>query len=194
MAELWAATLLSFGVVFVAELGDKSQLMALTFAIRYRPLPVFAGIAVATAVVNGLSVAVGYGLGLAVPTGWAALAAGSLFMGFAVWTLRGEDDDPGPEFRNGRKHSVVVSVGSAFLLAELGDKTMLATVALATQNDWFGTWLGATLGMLLAVAIAITVGRVLGARLPARLLQLGAAALFAVFGIGLLIKAVAELT
>jgi putative Ca2+/H+ antiporter (TMEM165/GDT1 family) len=115
-------------------------------------------------------------------------------VGFAVWALRDEDDDPGTEFRNGRRHSVVVTVGTAFLLAELGDKTMLATVALATQNDWFGTWLGATVGMLLAVAIAIVVGRVLGTRLPARLLQLGAAVLFAVFGTLLLIKAVAELT
>lgn len=190
MADLWTAFLISFGVVFVAELGDKSQLMALTFATRYRPLLVMVGITIATALINAISVGVGYGLGLALPTRSVTVAAGLVFVGFAIWTLLDrEDDDTDVNARDG--HSVIFTVGSAFLLAELGDKTMLATIALASQNGWAGTWLGATLGMLAAAVIAIMVGRQLGKRLPERAVRLAAAALFAAVGIWLLIDALA---
>ena len=79
MNGVLAAFAVSFGVVFVAELGDKSQLMALTFATRYRALPVLVGITLATAVVHAVSVAIGHGLGAALPTGWIALAAAVAF-------------------------------------------------------------------------------------------------------------------
>src|SRR5688500_20286883 len=79
----------SFGVVFVAELGDKSQLMALAFATRYRALPVLLGITLATTAVHLLSVAVGHGLGNALPTSWIALVAAVAFVGLGAWTLRG---------------------------------------------------------------------------------------------------------
>jgi Ca2+/H+ antiporter, TMEM165/GDT1 family len=79
MNGLLVALAISFGVVFVAELGDKSQLMALTFATRYRPMPVLVGITLATGVVHAVSVAVGYGLGGALPTGWIALVAAVAF-------------------------------------------------------------------------------------------------------------------
>ena len=124
----------SFGVMFVAELGDKSQLMALTFATRYRPLPVLVGITVATAVVHAVSVAVGYGLGAALPTGWIALVAAIAFFGFGAWTLRGDtltDEEQAKAERS--TGSAVVAASVAFFLAELGDKTMLATITLATQ-------------------------------------------------------------
>ena len=189
MADLWTAFLLSFGVVFVAELGDKSQLMALTFATRYRPVLVLVGITVATALINAISVAVGYGLGLALPTHWISVAAGLVFIGFAIWTLLDRDEDGEVPARAG--HSVIFTVGSAFLLAELGDKTMLATITLASQNGWAGTWLGATLGMVAATAIAIAVGRQLGRRLPERVIRLAAAVLFAVVGIWLLVDSLA---
>ena len=90
MDGVLVASAVSFGVVFVAELGDKSQLMALTFATRYRALPVLVGITLATAVVHAVSVAVGHGLGAALPTGWIALTAAVAFAGFGAWTLRGD--------------------------------------------------------------------------------------------------------
>ena len=71
----------------------------------------------------------------------------------------------------------------AFFLAELGDKTMLATITLATQEGWLGTWIGSTLGMVLADALAIVVGAVLGRHLPEKVIKYGAAALFAIFGL-----------
>src|SRR3954447_26333300 len=85
-----AATAISFAVILVAELGDKSQLMAMTFATRFRALPVLAGITVASGVVHAASVGVGYLLGAALPTFWISLAAAVAFVGFGLWTLRGD--------------------------------------------------------------------------------------------------------
>jgi putative Ca2+/H+ antiporter (TMEM165/GDT1 family) len=180
------AFLLSTVVIFVAELGDKSQLMAMTFAARYRVRDVLVGITVATAVVHLLSV----GLGLAVGTllaqyQWViALLAGLAFLGFAAWTLRGDEltDEEADKARRSTG-AAVLAVGGAFFLAELGDKTMLATVTLATREGWFGTWVGSTVGMVLADALAIALGAVLGRALPERAVRYGAAALFAVFGL-----------
>jgi len=190
-----AALLISFGVIFVAELGDKSQLMALTFATRYRALTVLIGITLATAVVHLVSVAVGYGLGATLPTGWISLIAGVAFLAFAAWTLRGDtltEEEKAKASRSQR--SAVWAVGGAFFLAELGDKTMLATITLATQHGWFGVWIGSTIGMVAADALAIVVGRILGRRLPENIIKWGAAALFVIFGIWLIAEAVLELT
>ena len=194
MNGVLTAFAVSFGVVFVAELGDKSQLMALTFATRYRALPVLIGITLATAVVHAVSVAIGFGLGAALPTGWIALVAAVAFFGFGAWTLRGDaltDDERTKAERS--TGSAVVAASVAFFLAELGDKTMLATITLATQYGWFGTWLGSTVGMVAADALAIAVGRQLGRHLPERAVTIGAAVLFFVFGGWLLVEAVAQL-
>jgi Ca2+/H+ antiporter, TMEM165/GDT1 family len=194
MEGFLVATAVSFAVIFVAELGDKSQLMALTFATRFRPWPVLIGITVATAVVHLVSVAVGYGLGATLPTGWIALIAGLAFLAFGAWTLRGDkltDDEKTKAERS--TGSAILAVGGAFFLAELGDKTMLATITLATQYGWFGTWIGSTVGMVAADALAILVGRLLGRHLPEKVIKYGAAALFAIFGIWLIVEAIVEL-
>jgi Ca2+/H+ antiporter, TMEM165/GDT1 family len=184
----------SFGVVFVAELGDKSQLMALAFATRYRALPVLTGITLATTAVHLISVAVGHGLGAALPTGWIALVAAVAFVGFGAWTLRGDRLTPEERAKAERATgSAVLTSAVAFFLAELGDKTMLATITLATQYGWFGVWLGSTLGMVAADALAIVVGRKLGRLLPERAVQIGASVLFFVFGVSLAAEAAGQL-
>jgi putative Ca2+/H+ antiporter (TMEM165/GDT1 family) len=177
------AFLLSFGVIFVAELGDKSQLMALAFAARYKALPVLIGITAATAVVHALSVIVGVVVGASIPTSSISLVAGVAFFAFAAWTLRGDrlnDDEAAKAQRSAR--SAVAAASVAFFLAELGDKTMLATITLATTEGVIGTWAGSTLGMVAADGLAIVVGKQLGARLPERAIKYGAAAAFVVFG------------
>ncbi|WP_432973067.1 TMEM165/GDT1 family protein [Dactylosporangium sp. CA-233914] len=194
MSAFLAAVAISFGVIFVAELGDKSQLMALTFATRFRTVPVLIGITVATAIVHLVSVAVGYGLGAALPTGWISLVAAIAFFGFGAWTLRGDtltDEERGKAERTTR--SAILAVGVSFFLAELGDKTMLATITLATQHGWLGTWIGSTVGMVAADALAIVIGRQLGRHLPEKAIKYGAAALFAIFGAWLLFEALHEL-
>ncbi|MEH1015746.1 TMEM165/GDT1 family protein [Micromonospora sp. CPCC 206060] len=194
MEGFLAALVISFGVIFVAELGDKSQLMALTFATRFKPVPVLIGITVATAVVHLVSVAIGYGLGATLPTGWISLIAGVAFLGFGAWTLRGDrltEEEKRKAERGGK--SAVLAVGVAFFLAELGDKTMLATITLATQYGWFGTWIGSTVGMVAADALAILVGRLLGRKLPEKTIKYGAAILFAICGLWLILEALPQL-
>jgi putative Ca2+/H+ antiporter (TMEM165/GDT1 family) len=186
------AFLLSTAVIFVAELGDKSQLMAMTFAARYRARDVLVGITVATALVHLASVGIGAFIGdrFAEHQGVIAVVAGAAFLGFALWTLRGDEltEEEAEKARRSRGLALV-AVGTAFFLAELGDKTMLATITLATQEGWLGTWIGSTVGMVAADALAIVVGQQLGARLPERVVRVGAAIAFFVFGLILLVDA-----
>jgi putative Ca2+/H+ antiporter (TMEM165/GDT1 family) len=191
MSAFLTAFILSCGVIFVAELGDKSQLMALTFATRYRAVPVLIGLTIATAIVHLISVTVGAVLGLALPTRALSFVAAIAFFGFAAWTLRGDeltDEEQGKAERS--NGSAIFAVGGAFMLAELGDKTMLATITLATDHGFLGTWLGSTVGMVAADALAIALGAQLAAHLSARTIKIGAAALFAIFGVLLLLEAV----
>ncbi|TDD72793.1 TMEM165/GDT1 family protein [Actinomadura rubrisoli] len=187
------AFILSLAVIFVAELGDKSQLMAMTFATRFRALPVLVGITAATALVHLASVAAGAALGAAIPTGPISILAGVAFLGFALWTLRGDElDDEERDKAKRATGSAILAVGGAFFLAELGDKTMLATVTLAADHGGLlaltGVWAGSTVGMVAADALAIVVGQMLGRRLPEKVIKYGAAAGFAVFGVLLLIE------
>jgi putative Ca2+/H+ antiporter (TMEM165/GDT1 family) len=186
-----SAFLLSFGVIFVAELGDKSQLMAMTFATRYRFWTVLAGISAATAVVHLVSVAIGAVVGVHLPTALITVIAGIAFLAFGAWTLRGDklsDDEAARADRATRgAWAAFAAVAVAFFLAELGDKTMLATVTLATREGWFGTWVGSTVGMVAADALAIGVGALLGRALPERVVRIGAAVLFFAFGVALVV-------
>lgn len=182
---------ISVGVIFVAELGDKSQLMALTFATRFRTVPVLIAITGATALVHAVSVFVGGALGATIPTRPITIVAAVAFVGFGIWTLRGDELTEDDEARAAAvsNRNVILSVGGVFLLSELGDKTMLATITLATKHGLVGTWLGSTVGMVAADALAIVVGRRLGERLQARTVRIGAAVAFFVFAAALLLEA-----
>ena len=184
------AFLLSFGVIFVAELGDKSQLMALAFATRFKFWPVVIAITLATGVVHLISVVIGGLLGDAMPTRAINFVSALAFVFFALWTLRGdeltEEDEKSTHLSS--KH-VILSVGTVFFLAELGDKTMLATITLATDNGLFGTWAGSTLGMVAADALAIVVGRALGDRLPEKAIRIGSSIAFFAFAIVMFLEA-----
>ncbi len=177
------AFLLSFGVILLAELGDKSQLMALAFASRYRAWTVLVAVSLATLLVHAGSVLVGSAFALALPTAGIQVVAGLAFFVFAGWTIRGDvlgEDEANRATRAGRW--AILTIGTAFFLAELGDKTMLATITLATTEEPWGTWLGSTAGMVVADAIAIAVGAILGARLPERAVKVFAALALVVFG------------
>lgn len=176
----------------MAELGDKTQLVALGFGARHRLAPVLAGVVAAYAFTNLISVVVGSVLGAALPTRAISIAGGVLFLGFAVWTWRsagehdGDDEVPAVAGR-----SVALTVAGAMVVAELGDKTMLATATLAAKGDPVFTWIGATLGIAAAGTLGVIVGRTVGARLPERLTRIGSAVLFAAFGVVLLATGVA---
>jgi Ca2+/H+ antiporter, TMEM165/GDT1 family len=180
-----SAILISLGVVFVAELGDKSQLMTMTYALRHRWWVVLSGVAIAAFLVKGLSVTVGHFLGLTLPERPIAYVAAIAFFLFAISAWRERRDDgaaaAAPEHR-----FALLSVISSFVLAELGDKTMLATVALASNHYWAGVWIGATVAMVLADGLGIAAGVQLHRRLPERLLHGLASLLFFLFGLWLL--------
>ncbi len=113
--------LLSFGVIFLAELGDKSQLMAMAFATRYRPLTVLVAVTLATLLVHAGSVVIGALFAVALPRDLISIVAGIAFLVFAAWTIRGDElgeDDEGRAARGGRW--ALLTIGTAFFLAELG--------------------------------------------------------------------------
>jgi Ca2+/H+ antiporter, TMEM165/GDT1 family len=159
------------------------------FALRYRWWVVLAAITVATTAVHVLSVAIGHYVGAALPTHLLGLLAGAMFVFFGLWTLRGDSLTAEEATRTEKATApAFFVVFSAFLLAELGDKTMLATITLAADHDWVGVWLGSTLGMVIADGLAIVVGAVAGKHLPERAIQLVAAALFLLFGVYMLLE------
>ncbi|SEH57137.1 Putative Ca2+/H+ antiporter, TMEM165/GDT1 family [Mycolicibacterium rutilum] len=178
------AILVSLAVVFVAELGDKSQLITMTYSLRHRWWVVLSGVGIAAMLVHGLSVAIGHFLGMTLPERPIAFAAAVAFLLFAVWTWREGEDDA--DVRVAEPRFVVPAIVSSFVLAELGDKTMLATVALASDHHWAGVWVGATIGMVLADGVAIAAGRLMHKRLPAGFLHGLASVLFLEFGLWLL--------
>jgi Ca2+/H+ antiporter, TMEM165/GDT1 family len=183
MGSMWAA----MGLVFLAELGDKTQLVAMGLGARHKLAPVMIGVALAYAVTNLLSVVVGGVLGVALPTRALGIGGGVLFLGFALWNLRpeGDDEDEVEALARPQRH-VVLSVAAAMFVAELGDKTMLATATLAAQGNPVLVWIGATIGIILSGTLGVLLGRVFGARLPLHATRIGAAVLFAVFGLVLI--------
>jgi putative Ca2+/H+ antiporter (TMEM165/GDT1 family) len=181
-----AATLLTLGVVFLAELGDRSQLITMTFALRYRWWVVLAGVAIAACLVHGVTVGIGHFLGTTLPSRPMAFASAIAFLIFAVWAWREGTAADETVSTEGESRFALLTVASSFVLAELSDKTSLATVSLASDHDWTGVWLGSTLGMVLADGLAIAVGALLHRRLPQQLLHTMAGLLFLMFGLRML--------
>jgi putative Ca2+/H+ antiporter (TMEM165/GDT1 family) len=185
MTAFWIALFF----VLIAEMGDKTQLVALAFATRYRPAVVMAGVFAATLVIHLFSVLLGEIAGVALPVFWISLLAGLAFLGFGIWTLKGDElGDEGKLTQS--RFGPFMTVAITFFLAELGDKTMLATVTIASQQASFvGVWIGSTLGMVIADGIAIVVGKILGKSLPERLIKYGAALIFILSGLYTLVEA-----
>jgi putative Ca2+/H+ antiporter (TMEM165/GDT1 family) len=184
------AYLTSLAFVVLAEMGDKTQLLAMAFASRYRWQTVMFGVFVATLSNHLLAVMAGSLLTNIVPLQYIQIGAAASFILFGLWTLRG-DELKGEDRR--LKRSPFWTVAIAFFIAEMGDKTQLATVALATRFDsLIQVWLGTTCGMIIADAVGVIVGIVLGKKIPERLVKWFAASVFILFGILGLYGAVPE--
>jgi len=139
-----AAALLSLGVVFLAELGDRSQLITMAYALRYQWWVVLPGVALAAFLAHGVSVTIGHFVGAVLPARPMAFASAIAFLIFAVWAWRegAAADRTVPTTHEQR--FALLSVVSSFALAEMSDKTTLATVTLASERDWAGVWIGST--------------------------------------------------
>ena len=188
MSDSLTALVASFAVVALAEMGDKTQLIAFMLASRYRrPWTVMLGILIATTVNHALASIAGAWLATQVPERLLAWLLGLGFVAFGVWTLV-PDEAPRPAAR--RQWGPLVATTVIFFLAEMGDKTQLATIALGAR---FGAPIavtaGTTCGMLAADGLAVFAGTHLAARLPMTLVRRIAAALFFLFGAAAIIRA-----
>ncbi len=167
--------------VVLAEMGDKTQLLAMAFAIRFKATTVLWAVFVATAANHFFAVEVGIWLTNFIPISYIQIAASASFILFGLWTIRGdelEDEDKRFSF------SPFWTVAIAFFVAEMGDKTQLATVALAAKYQTvLPVWIGTTTGMMIADGVGIGVGIVLGKKIPERVVKWGAAAIFIFFGV-----------
>ena len=182
------ALLVSTGVVALAEMGDKTQLLAFILAARFKkPLPIIAGILCATIVNHGLAGALGAWITTAVSPRVLRWVLGISFLGMAAWTMipdKIEDDETRAAGRFGIFGATLIT----FFLAEMGDKTQIATVAMAAHYAApLLVVVGTTLGMLLADVPAVFMGEKLAGRIPMRLLHGVAAAVFALLGVATLL-------
>ena len=190
LEPIMEALLVSTGVVALAEIGDKTQLLAFILAARFKkPLPIVLGILAATLVNHGLAGALGAWIMSVVSPGVLRWVLGLSFIGMAIWTLI-PDKIEEEETQVAQHLGVFGATLVTFFLAEMGDKTQIATVAMAAH---YGTPLlviiGTTLGMLIADVPAVFVGDRLAARIPMKLMHSIAAAIFALLGIATLLGA-----
>ena len=181
------AFLVSTGIVALAEIGDKTQLLASILAAKFRkPVPIILGILIATLVNHGCAGAVGAWVTTLLGAGTLRWVLGVSFIAMAIWTLVPDkfDEDDAKLARLGVFGTTVV----AFFLAEMGDKTQVATVALAAQyKDLVTVVAGTTLGMMLANVPAVILGDRIAGRIPVRVVHGIAAAIFAVLGVATLL-------
>ena len=176
--------LVSTGVVALAEVGDKTQLLAFLLAARFKkPLPIIAGIFVATLVNHALAAALGGWLTSAVDQRILRWVLGLSFIAMGIWTLKPDQIDEN-DTRVAQRFGVFGATTIAFFIAEMGDKTQLATIAMAAHYAAPVTVaLATTAGMMIANVPAVYIGEKLAAKIPMRLVHRIAAAIFAALGV-----------
>lgn len=167
--------------VVVAEMGDKTQLLAMALVSKYKVRDVLWGVFIATVLNHALAVAVGSYLSSLIPLSYIKIAAALSFVVFGLWTLRGDkaDDDGNKKSKFGPIMTVVI----AFFIAEMGDKTQLMTIAIAAQyrQPWF-VLMGSTTGMMIADGIGILFGAWMCRHVPEKYIKWGAGVIFIFFG------------
>lgn len=169
-------------LVTIAEMGDKTQLLAMAFATRFKAHEVLTGVFIATVLNHALAVALGEFLTVRVPISYIQLAASISFIGFGLWTLRGDKLEG--EDKKRTRFGPIGTVSIAFFIAELGDKTQLATIALAAKyHTPVYILIGTTIGMLVADALGIWFGVQMGRKIPEKVVKAVSAGIFILFGI-----------
>ena len=186
MPEFFTAVVVAFGVVFVAELGDKTQLLALNFGSKHSLRQVAIGLTIGYAAAGLVAVSVGGVLGANLPQRPIEIIGGAIFLIFALLAFRDDDDGDDELGRTIVRSSVIATIALTILVAEMGDKTQIATATLAARSNPMGTWIGATAGEVASGMIGAVAGTIVGDRIPARVLRFSSAVLFAAFGLAML--------
>lgn len=178
--------LTSYFLILAAEIGDKSQLVCMALAVRYRAAPVLAGSILAFLFLNSIAVIFGSAIAGWVPELVIAIAVSALFLGFGLHALFASADDDDISGKNisdddiqikSQRH-ILLSTFALITLAELGDKTQLAVVALSSQGNPTSVWFGSTLALVTTSVMAVWAGRTLLQRIPIVLLHRISGALF----------------
>jgi putative Ca2+/H+ antiporter (TMEM165/GDT1 family) len=180
----------AFFLVFLAEIGDKTQLTAMVLATRYPWKRIFAGIAAAFALLNLGAVLIGKLLYSLLPFFWIQLVSGILFLFFGVTTLMARADDDGRSEGEGRPHGPTFTAFSMIFFAELGDKTQLATTSLAARYDSpLSVFLGSTLALWSVSLVGIFLSKQISRYIPLFYMHKAAGGLFLIFGAVILYRA-----
>ncbi|NLL41731.1 MAG: TMEM165/GDT1 family protein [Firmicutes bacterium] len=176
-------------LIFIAELGDKTQILAMTFALQFSMVQVLTGVALGSFLNHGVAVIIGAYLAHIIPLSAVRLSSALLFLVFGLWNLRSSDDD---EHHTRRIFSnPILVVALAFFLGELGDKTQLTAIALSSSSQFpWAILAGTVLGMVLTSLAAIVIGSKLGERIPDFALKLISSAVFIGFGFFHLVQTV----
>lgn len=176
-------------VVGLGEMGDKTQVLALLLAVRYRrSLPILFGIFIATLLTMGVTALLGTTISSLVPTPILRWLLVVMFFGVALWTLIPEEDDDDEDIPAKSSTSLVLTAFIAFILAELGDKSQIATLIMAAKYGSFGSVMaGATVGEMLAISPAVLLGKTTAQWIPLKWMRIAAATLFAALGAWILI-------
>ena len=176
------AFITSFIFVVLAEMGDKTQLLAMAFAAKYKAYQVLLAVFIATILNHALAVVAGRALTTIIPLDVISFIAALSFVIFGLWTIRG-DNLKGEESRMS-KFGPVLTVSIAFFLAEMGDKTQLATISLAVKySSILNVLMGTTLGMVVADAIGIILGVLMRKHIPQKSIKWVSAIIFVLFGL-----------
>ncbi len=170
-------------LIFMAEMGDKTQILAIAFATRYKVSKVLLGIFIGSFLNHGLAVLLGAYLSKFIPIQNIQIIAGFSFIAFALWTLRVEEDEEEDEKKKGN-FGAVLTVAVAFFIGELGDKTQLTTIMLAAGASFpFIVLLGTVSGMVITGGLGIIVGSKLGDKIPEFAIKIVSASIFMFFGV-----------
>ncbi len=186
MSSQVLAFLLTLAGVTLAEMGDKTQLLAMAFAAKYKPKKVFLGITIAIVLLSSTAVAVGNYItrfeGLQI---WIQSLAAISFIGFGLWTLSKKEDAEEENAETRFKLGPVMTVAIAFFIAELGDKTQLATMAFAAKfpESPIGVFLGGTFGLIIANLIGIGLGDIISRHISEKTMTIISASVFMLFGL-----------
>lgn len=172
----------AFLLIFIAEMGDKTQILAMTFATRYKVKEVLLGVMIGAGLNHGLAIVLGVYLSSLIPMNTVQLIAALAFIGFGLWTLKKDEDEEEEDSK--KNYGPIITVAMAFFIGELGDKTQLAAMTLGTSAKYpVFILMGTVLGMIATSGMGIYLGSKLGEKIPEHIIKFASASVFMFFGI-----------